>query len=165
MRRRALLGLLLALSIAPDPTLAQAPAPPSSNVADEIARVRERFLAAVSEKDPDEIALLFAPDASIVSGGAPRVTDREAIRDFWEGIVTRFTSESTLARTRFASSGDLAYESGDFAETSVSLRDGKQRHVEGTYLMVFQRQPEGQWLILEQIWVARPQVSGSPAAQ
>lgn len=74
--------------------------------------------------------------------------------------MAQFSSQLTLKSVRVESSGDLAYDSGDFEETSISLSDGKKHDVKGTYLMVFQRQPGGQWLILEQVWVASTQGSG-----
>lgn len=157
MRRLELIGILLVSLIAPSPVLAQTPSPASSNVADQIGSVRNRFLNAVR---PDEIALLFAPDGAVVPGGAGRVAGREAIRELWQKIMAQFSSQLTLKSVRVESSGDLAYDSGDFEETSISLSDGKKHDVKGTYLMVFQRQPGGQWLILEQVWVASTQGSG-----
>lgn len=161
MCRPAFLGSLLAVLLASSPALAQVPPtqpsnPASSKVAEEIAGVRQRFAVAARA---DEVALLFAPDGAVVPGGTGRVSGREAIRALWQKILAQYSSRLTLQSVRVESSGDLAYDSGDFEETSISLADGKQHDVKGTYLMVFERQPGGEWLILEQVWVA-----GAPAS-
>ena len=49
-------------------------------------------------------------------------------------------------------SGDLAYDSGEYRESLVKLSDQTKAEVQGNYVMVFKRQPDGTWLIAEQMW-------------
>ena len=63
-----------------------------------------------------------------------------------------FTSEITFQSLGSDHSGDLAYDSGEYRESLTKLSDGTQADVEGNYVMIFKRQPDGAWLIAEQMW-------------
>ncbi len=81
-----------------------------------------------------------------------RVTGRPAIRDLSRGAMAALTSTTHFHGVRMESAGDLAYDSGDYDETTVSMSDGSRQNLKGSYLMVFKRQADGKWLIGEQIW-------------
>jgi uncharacterized protein (TIGR02246 family) len=155
---RQLIGIFLTSLIMSALVFAQGQKPATSKEDEEVGKVIDQFLQAVRSKRLDDISQMYASDGSIV-GGNGRITGRAEIRNLWERILARYTSETTLTRVHIERSGNLAYESGDFQETSVSLSDGKKRDVKGTYLMVFRHQRGGSWLIVEQLWI--PQTSAS----
>ena len=155
MTRRMLLVLLLAIAglltslgsyaIPQSKTKADA-------VADAIARLRAEWVTDLHDKRLEEITLLYAPDAVFLSDNVGRVTGRAAIRDLCQKAMGAITSSMTMHSVRTEAAGDLAYDSGDYDETIVHVSDGKKEDLKGSYLMVFKRQPDGKWLILEQMW-------------
>lgn len=160
MRSPRIAGLLLTLVIAPCPLLAQPQTPASPDVAQEIASVRERFLDAVRAEDLEELEQVFAPQGSMLAGGTVgRASGRETLLKLWRTVLAQFSGETILRSVRVQGSGDLAFDSGDFEETFVSESSGERYEVEGKYLMVYERQPSGQWMILEQAWVEVPKKS------
>jgi uncharacterized protein (TIGR02246 family) len=143
-------AVVLMAAMAISATVAQGPS--ASVVAAEIARIREQWASDLREKRLDSIAMLYAPDASFISGGSGRVTGRPAIRALCQSAMAVLTSTTHFHSVRIEGGGDLAYDSGDYDETTVSMSDGVKQHLKGSYLMVFKRQADGKWLIAEQMW-------------
>jgi uncharacterized protein (TIGR02246 family) len=147
----ARLSLLIAMAITTLSGMAQqAPAP-----ADAIAKIRDQWTKDLHDKRLDEIVQLYAPDASFLTPNGERVTGRDAIRTLTKQAMASFSSDLTFQSIVFDSSGTLAYDEGQFRET-LTASNGAVSHSSGSYLMVFKRQPDGNWLIVEQAWVAAP---------
>jgi ketosteroid isomerase-like protein len=62
----------------------------------------------------------------------------------------QFTPAST------STSGDLAYESGTYTETTSLTSTKTTINISGSYLTLYRRTPEGRWLILQQAFTAAP---------
>ncbi|SRR5258708_5891315 len=123
----------------------------ADDAASEMAKIRVDWPKALYSKQLDQIAMLYAPDAVFISAG-DRFTGRPAIRDLCKNAMATYTSNMSLHSIVTGHSGDLAYDSGDYRETVVTISDGITKNLSGNYLMVFQRQADGHWLILEQVW-------------
>jgi uncharacterized protein (TIGR02246 family) len=121
-------------------------------VADEIVRLRTEWAKNLRAKQLDQIAALYAPDAVYLLPSGARVSGRPAIRDICKKIMDNFTSEITFQSLASDHSGDLAYDSGEYRESLVKLSDQTKAEVQGNYVMIFKRQPDGTWLIAEQMW-------------
>jgi uncharacterized protein (TIGR02246 family) len=121
-------------------------------IADEIVRLRTEWAKNLRAKQLDQIAALYAPDAVYLLPSGARVTGRPAIRDICKKIMDNFTSEITFQSRASDHSGDLAYDSGEYRESLVKLSDQTKAEVQGNYVMIFRRQPDGTWLIAEQMW-------------
>ena len=143
------LVLLLAFSVL-------APSQRSSSVEDGIARIRLDWARNLHEKHLDQLVALYAPDAVFLSSDVGRVSGREAIRELCRNVMATFTSDITFHSIKTENSGNLAYDSGEFSETLLKLDDGNKTEDHGNYLMVFKRQPDGNWLITQQMWVGPP---------
>ena len=148
-RRLLVASLALLIALVAPPLPAQSG---QSAAADEIARLRSEWAKNLLAKKLDPIVALYAPDAVFLQPSGDRVTGRAAIRDLCKNIMATFTSDISLHSIATEHSGDLAYDSGDYRETLVKVSDGIQIEVQGNYLMVFKRQADGTWLILEQMW-------------
>jgi uncharacterized protein (TIGR02246 family) len=127
--------------------------PTSSSVPDEIAKVRSQWADDLRNKRLEEITALYAPDAAFLSGDVGRVTGRSAIHDLCKKVMAAVDSHIVMRSVRTEHSGDLAFDSGDFEETLTKLADRTSQNAKGSYLMVLKRQPDGKWLIVEQMWI------------
>lgn len=144
-----LLVLLLAFSVV-------APTQHSPSVEDGIAKIRLEWTKDLREKRLDQLVMLYTPDAAFISPDVGRVAGRAAIRELCKNVMATFTSDLTFHSIKTEISGDLAYDSGDFHETLTKLADGSKSDDQGNYLMVFKRQPDGTWLIAQQMWAGPP---------
>ena len=130
--------------------------PPSPAPSDAIAKIRDQWCKDLHDKRLDEIVSLYAPDATFLTPNGERVNGRDAIRTLTKQAMASFTSDLSFQSIAFESSGTLAYDEGQFRETLTSNANGTVSHSSGSYLMVFKRQTDGAWLIVEQAWVAAP---------
>jgi ketosteroid isomerase-like protein len=157
LRRGAVAFLMLVLivpvrgaerGLAPGAQSRQAAA---SNAAPEIGRIREQWVQQLHAKQLDQIMTFYAPDAVFLSPNG-RFTGPAAIRGLFKNIMESVTSNLSLHSIVTETSGDLAYESGDYRETLVPAAGGPTQALQGDYLVVFKRQPDGRWLIAEHVW-------------
>jgi uncharacterized protein (TIGR02246 family) len=124
----------------------------ASGAAEELAKLREQWVRELRDKQLDQIIALYAPDAAFLSPSGGRFTGQGAIRGLFKTIMDTVTSNLTLHSMVTESSGDLAYDSGDYTETLVPTKGGPDQHYQGDYLMVFKRQKDGKWLIVQHVW-------------
>ena len=81
-----------------------------------------------------------------------RITGRPAVRDLCKKIMDTFSNEFTFHSLTSDISGNIAYDSGEYKESLVKISDQTKAEVQGNYLMIFKRQPDGTWLIAQQMW-------------
>jgi uncharacterized protein (TIGR02246 family) len=155
MKNRRLITTLFALLIATAllalPTLSTR-AQKSSNDSDPLAKVRAEWAAGMLNKQPEKVAMLYAEDAAFLKPDGTRITGRAAIRVLCKTMMAIFTSDITFHSVASERSGNLAYDSGNYTETLTNLSDGTKMTPSGTYLTVLKRQPNGSWLITQQMW-------------
>jgi uncharacterized protein (TIGR02246 family) len=161
--RLLIISIIWSLSLTALPLPAQHKQPPAKSkqapakhkeipAADQVAKLRSDWAANLHAKKLDQITALYAEDAVFLQPNGQRVTGRPAIRDLCKNVMETFTSDISLHSIASEISGDLAYDSGDFHETMVKLSDDTKADTQGNYLMIFKRQRDGSWLILEQVW-------------
>ena len=126
--------------------------PRASGVAEELANLRQQWVKELHDKQLDQIVALYAPDGAFLSPSGGRFTGPAAIRGLFKNVMDTVTSELTLHSIVTENSGDLAYDSGDYSETLVPTTGGPNQHFQGDYLIVFKRQKDGKWLIVQHTW-------------
>jgi ketosteroid isomerase-like protein len=70
--------------------------------------------------------------------------------------MATFNSDLTLHSQNLETSGDLAYDSGDFQETLTTIATGAKANAKGSYIIIFRHQPNGSWQIVQQVWTGTP---------
>jgi ketosteroid isomerase-like protein len=126
--------------------------PAAPTVTDDLAKLRGLWAQELHDKQLDQIIALYAPDAAFLAPSGGRFTGQAEIRGLFKTIMDTVTSNLTLHSMVTESSGDLAYDSGDYTETLVPTKGGPDQHYQGDYLMVFKRQENGKWLIVQHAW-------------
>jgi uncharacterized protein (TIGR02246 family) len=124
----------------------------NTTVLGEVTRIREQWVRDLHAKQLDAIMLFYAPDASFLTGNGMRFTGRDAIRGLFTNVMGSVTSNLTMNSILIESSGDLAYDSGDYKETLAPALGGPTQEYEGCYVIVYKRQADGQWLIVQHAW-------------
>jgi uncharacterized protein (TIGR02246 family) len=102
--------------------------------------------------DVEKFVSFYAEDASVLPPNQALVSGKKAIREMMVGLMSPGTSlvfEPT--RVEVSQSGDLAFTRGVYTLTSKDPA-GSLVTDRGKYIAVFQRQPDGQWKAIEDIF-------------
>jgi len=108
------------------------------------------------QKKLDAVVALYAPEAVFLTGTGDRFSGREAIRAIFKTAMEGHTSELTPRSLVTEVSGNLAYDSGDYLETMTPASGVAKTELKGNYVIVFKRQGNGKWLIIEHVWTDKP---------
>jgi ketosteroid isomerase-like protein len=162
IRNLAILALLClatgleASQFRPADNLAPQNAPTANIVPPQVAQLRDQWTMYLQTKQLDALMALYSKNAMFLDSTGNRLIGQPAIRNLCHEVITTFNSNLNLYSIVAEASGDLAYDSGNYQETLTRTSTGATQNVHGTYIMVFKRQPDGTWRILEQIWTEAP---------
>jgi ketosteroid isomerase-like protein len=159
LRRAAVTFLALATILAPIFSHAAAPAQASTSQAStlaDVAKTREAWVQDLHTKQLEPILKFYAPDAVFLQPAGERITGAAALRSLFQNIMATFDSGLTLHSRNLEASGDLAYDSGDFDETLTTIATGAKINAKGSYIIIFKRQTNGSWQIVQQVFTGTP---------
>jgi uncharacterized protein (TIGR02246 family) len=128
-------------------TAEAAPAPTA-----EPAALSVQWAAAWSAKDLDGLMALYAPEPAFLTTSGERWKGTATIRAHFAEGLAEYNPQLTVTSLESEASGDLAYDSGSYEETTTAVKGGGAIRAKGNYLFIFQRQTDGRWKILEQAW-------------
>lgn len=132
----------------------QTPAP-DTRAADEAAvrAASAEWAKVAAAKDLEKTLSYYADDASMFPPNMPVVTGSDARRKAWTALFApaEMVFSNAATKVEVAKSGDLAYEIGTFQE---SFKDDKGNPVKlvGKYVVVWKKQPTGQWKAIVDIF-------------
>jgi ketosteroid isomerase-like protein len=117
-----------------------------------MAEVNRRFNEeVVGKRNLAALDDVYTADARILPPGGPMVTGREAIRQFWAGMIQAVNAKSAeLFSVDVMPEGDGLVEIGK-AVLTVETEPGTTAQMEGKYV-VYWRQEAGQWKWHVDIW-------------
>ena len=146
---------LLAFATLLAPTFSATTAPQASTIVT-LAKIREAWVYDLRTKQLEPILKFYAPDAVFLQPNGERITGTAALRNLFQTIMATFHSDLTLHSQNLETSGDLAYDSGDFQETLTTIATGAKITSKGSYIIIFKRQPNGSWQIVQHVWTGTP---------
>lgn len=121
-----------------------------------VVTIREAWVKNLHTKQLEPILKFYATDAVFLQPTGERITGSTAIRTLFQNIMATFDSDLILHSQNFETSGNLAFDSGDFQETLTAIASGSKSNAKGSYLIIFKRQLNGTWLILQQVFTGTP---------
>jgi ketosteroid isomerase-like protein len=131
-------------------------AAPRTATLEALAKLREAWVQDLRTKQLEPILKFYAPDAAFLQPDGERITGSAALRTLFQTIMASFNSDLTLHSQNLEASGDLAYDSGDFQETLTNVATGAQINSKGSYVIIYKRQPNGRWQIVQHVWTGTP---------
>jgi ketosteroid isomerase-like protein len=139
------------------PTISStASAVPQDSTLETLAKIREAWVQDLRTKQLEPILKFYASDAAFLLPNGDRITGSVALRTLFQNIMATFNSDLTLHSQTLDTSGDLAYDSGDFDETLTNIATGAKIASKGSYIIIFKRQPDGSWQIVQHVWTGTP---------
>jgi uncharacterized protein (TIGR02246 family) len=130
--------------------------PAKSVIAKKLSKVSMDWAKYWREKQLAEVVALYAPDAVFLTGTGDRINGRAAIRAAFKTALATNSSDLIPRSLVTEVSGDLAYDSGDYRETITPVSGGAKLEMKGNYVIVFKRQRNGEWLIIQHVWTDAP---------
>jgi len=154
--RRAAIALLAFATILAPPISPTATAAPQASTLADLAKIREDWVQDLRTKQLEPILKFYAADAVFLQPTGERITGAAALRTLFQTIMATFNSDLTLHSQNLETSGDLAYDSGDFQETLTTIANGAKITAKGSYIIIYKRQPNGTWQIVQHVWTGTP---------
>jgi len=154
-RCAAIAVLALATILAPTFSRTASAAPQASTIV-ALAKLREAWVQDLRSKQLEPMLKFYASDAVFLQPNGDRITGSAALRTLFQNIMATFHSDLTLHSQNLESSGVLAYDSGDFQETLTNIATGAKISSKGSYLIIYKRQPNGTWQIVQHAWTGTP---------
>jgi len=151
--RRAALAFLAVAILA---SIFPATAASQSSTLVTLAKIREAWVQNLGTKELEPILKSYAPDAVFLQPSGERISGSAALRTLFQSIMATFDSDLTLHSQNLETSGDLAYDSGDFQESLTAIATGAKITSKGSYIIIFKRQPDGGWRIAQQVFTGVP---------
>jgi ketosteroid isomerase-like protein len=157
LRARGVTAAFLTLAVILGPAFSTtAAAAPQNSTLVTLAKIREAWVQDLHTKQLEPILKIYAADAAFLQPSGERLTGSAALRTLFQNIMATFNSDLALHSENMETSGDLAYDSGDFKESLATISTGAKISSQGSYILIFKRQPNGAWLIVQQVFTGTP---------
>lgn len=118
----------------------------------EINELREKEEAAFEAGDLDALLALRTNDFIVMPPNQAAVEGKEAVRGFISGMFGQLQMEETMVSEEIVVSGDWAFDRGTFTGSVTPSSGGKTMTLDGKYLWILKRQPDGSWKYTIQMW-------------
>jgi ketosteroid isomerase-like protein len=123
-------------------------APRTPTVEEDVAAImafNARYLGAINDEDIATLASLTTDGHVMITPSRPPLVGKAA-NDAANGrVFEQFTIDETWNPTETVVSGDLAFQSGGYTVIATPRAGGEARTSKGTFLRIYQRQPNGEW--------------------
>ena len=116
-----------------------------------LRKTTQDWALACNTKQLDDLVELYIPDATVLRPNVPAVRGAAAIREFFFGLLDAGMSEVEMEPQRAELFGDYGYEAGR-CKSLVPGTGGKRREERGKYLVLLNRQANGEWRIVADSW-------------
>jgi ketosteroid isomerase-like protein len=116
-----------------------------------LRKTTQDWAMACNTKQLDDLVDLYVPDATVLRPNVPAVRGAAAIREFFFGLLDAGMSEVEMDSQRAELFGEYGYETGR-CKSLVPSAVGKRREERGKYLVLLNRQANGDWKILADSW-------------
>ena len=128
-----------------------------------LRKVTQDWALACNVKQLDDLVELYLSDATVLRPNVPAVRGAAAIREFFFGLLDAGMSEVEMDPLRVELFGDFGYEAGR-CKSLVPSAAGKRREERGKYLVLLNRQANGEWKMLADSWSSQTAWEGEPGS-
>ena len=146
----------LATALGVTTVLGTAAAPAQAPSKEEIAKLFDRWNAALQTGKPDEVVKLYAADAVLLPTVSNKVrTTADQIKDYYARFL-ELKPKGRIDERHVRLYGDVAIDSGIY--TFTLTKQGKKSDVQARYTFVYQKQGD-RWMIVEHHSSAMPEAT------
>lgn len=120
-----------------------------------IEKAKRAWVAAFKSEDWDALVDNYAEDAVLLAPDEQAMTGREAIRGYYG--TDEDTSNEVFKTVSMGGDSNIVYAQGEFSFT-IQEKGSEPVEASGKYMEIWQKQPDGNWLITHDIFNANPQI-------
>lgn len=117
-----------------------------------VSELREAYLDAYNAGDAEAAASFFHEEGAKLRPGEGPATGRDEIRDFLAGTFELQEIQMLALPEDRRMDGDVAVERGMLAVTVTLVDNGETADTSGKYVLVAERDDDGEWKLLWFIW-------------
>ena len=121
------------------------------SVRQEIEARNREFMAAFNRGDAAGVAAAYTEDARVLPPGSEPLSGRQAIQQFWQGVMGMGVRGVELRTEHAESVADLAYEVGS-AILKIQPEGGSETTDTVKYVVVWKRRAGGPWQLAVDMW-------------
>jgi uncharacterized protein (TIGR02246 family) len=122
----------------------------------------DEYDEAYNTGDIDRLLSNYADDAVRIPPNEPALIGKDAIRANYQLSFDQFTGENDSIVVDVKVSGDLAFVRGTWTEISTPKDGGESREFNGNWVAINQKQPDGSWKTICEIWSKEQLISPPP---
>jgi uncharacterized protein (TIGR02246 family) len=127
----------------------------ADDVRQAIEQVNSQFVEAYKAGDAATIASLYTDTAKMLPPDATEIAGQDAIQNLWQSWIDDGLKDLTLEAIEVESSGDLAYEIGQFSLQAPAENDAMVTAT-GNYVVVWKRGEDDNWRLHVDTWNDAP---------
>ena len=125
--------------------------PAMSRAESGIRKLTQDWALACNTKHLEDLVDFYATDAIVIRSNYPPVRGTSAIREFFVHMLGGGLGDVELETLRVQVGTELAFEAGR-CKMLVPTAMGKRREERGKYVMIYGRQPSGEWKAVIDCW-------------
>ena len=124
----------------------------SQTVTAAVNAISTRYSSALNAGDLDSWLSLWTDDGIQLPPGEPPVVGKDQIRARNQGLLDEFTVNLSSTSAEVGVAGDWAFDRGAYTATLTPKGGGRTIPIDGKYLTILKRQPDGSWKIYRDIF-------------
>lgn len=135
---------------------AQAPASLEADLA-AIEDFNRRYVQAINDGDIDTLAELTTDDHIMLAPNRPPLAGKTALVEAMTRAFAQTEIDESWTPVETVVEGDLAYQRGTYVVRSRPKgSDAEMRATTGSFLRIYRRQPNGEWLMTRDVFNTHP---------
>ena len=107
---------------------------------------------AFNARDIDKLITFYTDNSLRIPANQAPIIGKEAIRDDFQQFFDQYTAELNSEVLDVKVCGDHAFVRGTWAETVTTKATGESLKINGNWVNLDQRQPDGSWKLIWEIW-------------
>jgi len=127
-----------------------------------IKDLTEEWNVAFNAADIDRLVSFYTHNAVRIPPNYPALIGKEAIRGWFQQIFDQFTWEGTIIAVDVQVCGDLAFARGTWTGIVAPKAGGESLKPIGNWVTIHQKQLDGSWKAICEIWSDESLVSPPP---
>jgi ketosteroid isomerase-like protein len=124
---------------------------PANDADEAIRKMDGEFSAAATAGNVDGMMAIYAADAVLMPPNLPAFRGRDAIRQFWSGLLASGKIDANVVADKVIQSGDMAAELGHYALKITPKGGSTPIEDNGKFVLVW-RKVGGQWRAVSDIF-------------
>lgn len=126
-----------------------------------VEQIWDEYASSLMAGDIDRWVSLWTEDGIQMPPGEPPVVGKDQIRARNQAVADQFTfDDMEIRNAAVVSAGDWAYARGTYTARLLPVGEDDPVPVDGKYMTIFRRQPDGSWKIHRDIFNSNVPPSG-----